>query len=528
MCALPVDEAVKIATQICAGLREAHLQGIVHRDLKPANIMIDAAGNVKIMDFGIARLAQENVQHTGTIAGTPSYMAPEQVNLQPVGPRTDIYSVGLLMYEMVVGKQAFEGENSIVIALKQLNEAPRKPREIVPTLPARVEDVILKCLEKDPAKRFQSVDEFEYALAASMAPARSASLANAMETDLRRAGQNIHALMSLGVQKARPAVPVVVAFTQNAKRATERFELRTRYKLRDGFVHFGGMYRRWLGFTSKGQAATASLAVGFLLVGVVAFARSSRNSYASAPVPAAAASVAPMAASANPSETLLPVAMNVPAETSAGVRTETVDLSSKIGVTEESDALATTSGDTVTSAPAASVVTEAPKATPSVAATAVTPTVATAPAKTRAPRATNKNAKAAGNHATLVATSAPLPLSAPAESLASTAKLSPAPVPATDSAAVKPAASADAGANKATTPVPGEAYLEVASYKDQLIADQTVSELSKQGMHAFSVQKSHLWMETFHVEVGPFANSVDEAAAQKELAAKGFKAHPSK
>ena len=92
--ALPLDETLEIARQICAGLHEAHLQGIVHRDLKPANIMVDRSGTVKIMDFGIARSAKRG-QMTGTIAGTPSYMAPEQLELKNDGAATDIYSLGL-------------------------------------------------------------------------------------------------------------------------------------------------------------------------------------------------------------------------------------------------------------------------------------------------------------------------------------------------------------------------------------------------------------------------------------------------
>jgi serine/threonine protein kinase len=527
-CALPLDESVRIARQICAGLREAHLQGIVHRDLKPANIMLDAAGNVKIMDFGIARLAQENVQHTGTIAGTPSYMAPEQVNLQPVGPRTDIYSIGLLMYEMVVGKQAFEGENSIVIALKQLNEAPRRPREFVPDLPSRVEDVILKCLEKDPAKRFQTVDEFEAALAASIAIPRAASLADAMETDLRRAGQNIHALVSLGVERARPAVPVVVAFTQNARRATERFELKARYKVRDAFVHFGALYRRWLGFSSKGQALAASMAVGFLLVGVVAFARGSRKSYASdaAPVPAAATAVS----TGKPVEASQLGAAKAPVDDSASVQTETVDLSSKLGVTEESDALAAKNDEPPSNAaPANTTDTKtAPAQTPS-SALAPTPQPGTV-TKPRSVRGGGKPVKAASTHLALGSATGPLPLDNPgqADAFANTAKLTPAPVPAaTAGEQPKPSASDDPVKQNAK-PALSEPYLEVATYKDQLVADQAVADLTKQGLHAFSVEKSHLWMDSFHVEVGPFTNSVDEAAAQKELSAKGYKSHPVK
>ena len=109
---LPLKEALEIARQICAGLREAHAQGIVHRDLKPANIMIDRNGTVKIMDFGIARMVQREGPMTGTIVGTPAYMAPEQAELKPVSSCTDIYALGLLLYEMITGVAAFDGRHS--------------------------------------------------------------------------------------------------------------------------------------------------------------------------------------------------------------------------------------------------------------------------------------------------------------------------------------------------------------------------------------------------------------------------------
>src|SRR5277367_1618983 len=156
---LSLEESLNIGRQICAGLGEAHAQGIVHRDLKPANIMLDGSGVVKIMDFGIAHVSQGNTQTTVIIAGTPAYMAPEQIQFKSTGPRADIYAVGLLLYEMVTGVPAFDGETPIAIALKQIQESPKKPSEIVRSLPANIESVILKCLRKDPAKRFQSVDE---------------------------------------------------------------------------------------------------------------------------------------------------------------------------------------------------------------------------------------------------------------------------------------------------------------------------------------------------------------------------------
>jgi serine/threonine-protein kinase len=527
-CLLPVDEAVKIVRQICAGLREAHLQGIVHRDLKPANIMVDAAGNVKIMDFGIARLAQENVQHTGTIAGTPSYMAPEQVNLQPVGPRTDIYSLGLLLYEMVVGKQAFEGDNSIVIALKQLNEAPKRPREIVSTIPARVEDVILKCLEKDPAKRFQSIDEFEAALNASVAAPLTASIADAMETDFRRASQNIHALVTKGVDKARPAVPVVVRTSENMQRWLAREGLKARYQVRDAAVYCGGFYRRWMGFSTRGQAVTATVAVGFLLVGATAFAlSSSKKSYA-------AGATAPVAA-ASPSAGATAGPQNGAAAPADGVRTEQVDFASKMGVTQESDALAAGDGSAavpnnagtptnVDVHPDGVTVNPAAKASaPSTTATQPAATTAAAAGKTRAAR-NSKSKTTTGAKPAIAAATVSLPVTDPGAAT-SVAKLAPAPVVAE---AVAPAPKPADAAPKSDAKPLTEPYLEIATYKDQLVADKTIADVNALGLHAFSVQKNKLWMESYHVEVGPFTNSVDMANAQKELSSKGFKPHPVK
>ena len=162
---LPLNEALEIARQICAGLREAHAQGIVHRDLKPANIMLDRNGTVKIMDFGIARMVQRDGPMTGTIVGTPAYMAPEQAELKPVSSCTDIYALGLLLYEMTTGVAAFDGHTPVAVALKQIREYPKRPREIVPQLSRAIDAVIMKCLQKDAAKRFQSVAELEIALA---------------------------------------------------------------------------------------------------------------------------------------------------------------------------------------------------------------------------------------------------------------------------------------------------------------------------------------------------------------------------
>ncbi len=164
---LPVRKGIDLATQICSGLKEAHAQGIVHRDLKPENVMIDKQGNVKIMDFGIARSMEAGTRLTGAMIGTPAYMAPEQVAGKPVDYRTDIYSLGLMLYEMFTGSETFHADTAVAVAVKQMQEAPRPPHEIDPNIPVFIERAILKCLEKDPAKRFQSIGELETALRAT-------------------------------------------------------------------------------------------------------------------------------------------------------------------------------------------------------------------------------------------------------------------------------------------------------------------------------------------------------------------------
>jgi hypothetical protein len=167
---LPQRKAVDLALQICSGLKEAHAQGIVHRDLKPENIMVDAHGNVKIMDFGIARSMEAVTRLTGSMVGTPQYMAPEQVAGKPVDYRTDIYSLGLILYEMFTGTPAFQADNPVAVALKHMQEEAVPPHQIDPAIPAYIERTILKCLLKEPANRFQSIAQLEQALNGSEAP----------------------------------------------------------------------------------------------------------------------------------------------------------------------------------------------------------------------------------------------------------------------------------------------------------------------------------------------------------------------
>ncbi len=164
--ALPVGKAASLGMQVCEGLSEAHHLGVIHRDLKPQNIMIDTDGNARIMDFGIARsLAAKGITGAGVMIGTPEYMSPEQVDGKEADQRSDIYSLGIILFEMLTGHLPFEGDTPLSIAVKQKSENPADPRSINAQIPDELSRIILKCLEKPKEKRFQSADELLRALA---------------------------------------------------------------------------------------------------------------------------------------------------------------------------------------------------------------------------------------------------------------------------------------------------------------------------------------------------------------------------
>ena len=157
---LAILTTLSIAKQVCEGLSEAHKLGTVHRDLKPSNIMVDKEGNARIMDFGIARsLMAKGITGAGVMIGTPEYMSPEQAEVKEVDQRSDIYSLGVILYEMVTGRVPFEGETPLGIAMKHKGETPKDPRELNTQLPEDFSRVILRCMEKDKEKRYQSAGE---------------------------------------------------------------------------------------------------------------------------------------------------------------------------------------------------------------------------------------------------------------------------------------------------------------------------------------------------------------------------------
>jgi serine/threonine protein kinase/Tfp pilus assembly protein PilF len=164
--ALPVGKAVSVARQVCEGLAEAHHLGVIHRDLKPQNIMIDRDGNARIMDFGIARSVKaKSITGANVMIGTPEYMSPEQVDGKEADTRSDIYALGIVLFEMLTGRLPFEGDTPLAVAIKQKSEAPPDPRQINPQIPEDMKLVVLKCLDKSRDKRYQGAEELSDELA---------------------------------------------------------------------------------------------------------------------------------------------------------------------------------------------------------------------------------------------------------------------------------------------------------------------------------------------------------------------------
>jgi len=152
---LPVDRIIEIVRQVCAGLDYAHAHGVIHRDVKPANVMLASSGTVKVMDFGIAK-AGGSMTATGQVLGSPNYMSPEQVKGKPIDGRSDLFSVGVLLYEMLTGEKPFDGQNVTTIIYKIVSEDPIPPRELDVTIHPGLSAVVTQALAKSPDERYQT------------------------------------------------------------------------------------------------------------------------------------------------------------------------------------------------------------------------------------------------------------------------------------------------------------------------------------------------------------------------------------
>ena len=491
--ALPLNEAVEIARQISAGLREAHMQGIVHRDLKPANIMLDRNGVVKIMDFGIARMIQRDGPMTGTIVGTPAYMAPEQAELKPVSSCTDIYALGLLLYEMVTGVAAFSGDTPVAVALKQIRDYPKRPREIVPDLTRAMDAVIMKCLQKDAAHRFQSVDQFEFALCKAA--------------------------------KARRAHPWEVALN----RGIERAEVEIRRRSHQGAELAMAFLKRqdWRSLLRIQEEPQAMLGVAGIVSALTVFMLF--GAWKPRTINAQTVQMAGQNQVFQPS----PVAtVNGSVSSSRPFLSSTRDSMSPIA-SQEVDLYENFRTE---NAKAASPAAELPNAN-------------LGSAKAAASRAASDQSRNAKNVNSPVRTNerkAKLDAKSPAKTQALASPAQPENLAATDTSKsavqelaanssqpetapqpiIEPATTPNQPKTDAAEAKTPQLYFEVGSFKDQTWANNAVDKLTQLGFHAVLIHKNLLWTQSYHVQVGPYTNQKDIAEARQSLSAQGFKAHP--
>jgi serine/threonine protein kinase len=488
--ALAPADAVDIARQICAGLREAHAQGIVHRDLKPANIVIADDKTVKIMDFGVARKTHDTTQ-SETLAGTPAYMSPEQLEMKPVTVRTDIYALGLMLYEMLTGTSAFTGESPIEIALQQIRQQPTRPSAIVPAIPARLETAVLKCLEKDPEERFASVEELGAALERAIASVTAPKKTPAEYKYFQAANATLH---KVGRAAWSDAKLLRKEFEQGARKVNKA----TRPRLEN-----------WISALRQGslpglpnrRAQMAMFGAALFTTAVVFGLAMREETHAGQRLPATRANVSPSPKSAG--SLVQSIGFEPPSPFNA--KEFEFDANAPAGAASEP------ADDKTAKSDSAAAVVKAPPASP------------LAPAKRgatlgsrHAPRATGKTQVVAVLRPVATPAADPALINAIPVDDANAGKL----------LVLQPAQAPDAsGAASDTKSALSEAYLEVGSFNDQSWADDAVSKLSGLGFTAFSVHKTHLWMQSYRVEVGPFKTLAAMEAVETSLEAKGFKSH---
>jgi serine/threonine-protein kinase len=226
----PIPVAINYARQILAALRFAHRNGVVHRDIKPHNVLVDEEGRVKVTDFGIARAGASEMTEVGSIIGTAQYLSPEQARGAPVDDRSDLYSVGVLLYELLTGEAPYNGDTPVEIAMKHLSAIPAPPSAKRPEIPPELDSVVLRALAKNPDDRHQSAEEMDADLnAISKGLEISAATAEAATTVLAGAGLSAPTMISKApthltppARPGTPAPPPVASSYYDLENATVR------------------------------------------------------------------------------------------------------------------------------------------------------------------------------------------------------------------------------------------------------------------------------------------------------------------
>ena len=206
---LPLARTLNITRQLCAALDAAHTEGVVHRDLKPQNVLIDGADNAFVSDFGLAKSLEDSaatLTRTGEVLGTPRYMSPEQVEGKPADHRSDIYSLGLIVYEMATGDLPFKGDSAFQVMYQRVTQGPKSPKEVNPDLPDYLVRIILRCLERDTALRYQQARDVLRDLESEVAPTPSRSVRISLPV-LTRAGWKLAAGTVLALLVIALAIP---------------------------------------------------------------------------------------------------------------------------------------------------------------------------------------------------------------------------------------------------------------------------------------------------------------------------------
>jgi eukaryotic-like serine/threonine-protein kinase len=201
----PIAVAIEYARQILAALRFAHRHGIVHRDIKPHNVLVDGEGRVKVTDFGIARAGTSQMTEAGSIVGTAQYLSPEQARGAAVDQRSDLYSLGVVLYELLTGEAPFEGETAVEIAMRHLSQVPEPPSALRPEVPRELDLVVTRALAKDPEDRYQSADEMEADLERVTRGAPVAAATEESATQIMRLPAGVGAAGAATMIAPRPA-----------------------------------------------------------------------------------------------------------------------------------------------------------------------------------------------------------------------------------------------------------------------------------------------------------------------------------